>query len=150
MSVEIWRDPMTGSACLRNGGVKVKLDPMVADAFAELQSSMSALGTEQMRRLLEKELGKSKSLGAMNSKLREQLQDAERDESCAWDRVRKAEAENAKLRELALVLLLNLRNREAILELSGLPPTEAQKAAMASILETCNELGVEGADEWEH
>lgn len=28
------------------------------------------------------------------------VQDAEHDESCAWDRVRKAEAENARLREL--------------------------------------------------
>ena len=28
------------------------------------------------------------------------LRDAEHDESCAWDRVRKVEAENAKLREL--------------------------------------------------
>lgn len=32
--------------------------------------------------------------------LREQLQDAEHDESMAWDRVRKAERQNAKLHEL--------------------------------------------------
>lgn len=35
-----------------------------------------------------------------NEKLREQLQDAEHDESMAWDRVRKAERQNAKLHEL--------------------------------------------------
>lgn len=36
------------------------------------------------------------------------VQDAEHDESMAWDRVRKAEAENAKLRELCHELLYNL------------------------------------------
>ena len=33
------------------------------------------------------------------------VQDAEHDESCAWDRVRKAEAYNAKLRELCADML---------------------------------------------
>ena len=33
------------------------------------------------------------------------VRDAEHDESCAWDRVRKAEAENAKLREYTNELL---------------------------------------------
>lgn len=36
------------------------------------------------------------------------LQDAEHDESVAWDRVRKAERENVKLRELAAEMLENL------------------------------------------
>lgn len=36
------------------------------------------------------------------------LQDAEHDESVAWDRVRKAERENVKLRELADEMLENL------------------------------------------
>ena len=39
-------------------------------------------------------------LKAENAKLREQLADAEHDESVAWDRVRKAEAGSDRLREL--------------------------------------------------
>ena len=40
----------------------------------------------------------------------EAVRDAEHDESRAWDRVRKAEAENAKLRELVADMWLQLLN----------------------------------------
>ena len=115
MSVEIRRDPMTGSTYLRNGGVKVKLDPMVADAFAELQASTSSLEVARLSRLLDEESEKHKRL----------------------------EAENAKLREVARELRANLCNRETLLELLGMPSTAETKAAMEDLFNRCDELGVD-------
>lgn len=50
--------------------------------------------------------GKLDKLQAENEKLREQLQDAEHEESVAWDRVRSAERRNDELRNL----LIDFRN----------------------------------------
>ena len=41
---------------------------------------------------------------AANERLRKSLEESEHDESMAWDRARKAEAENAKLRELVSLM----------------------------------------------
>ncbi len=51
--------------------------------------------------------------------------------------------ENDKLRELVQKLYANLRNRESILELMGMPPSEAAKDEMRTIIDKCSELGIE-------
>ena len=145
MSVMVWQDHMTGSGCLQNGGIKVKLDPIVADAFAELYASTSSLEVERLSRLLNEERERRERLEGENARLRDELESVG---TAAYLYGRSdLKAENSKLRKLAQDLLLNLRNRETILELVGLPLTEAQKAAMTALSNTCNELGVEGADE---
>jgi hypothetical protein len=52
-------------------------------------------------------------------------------------------SENAKLRELVQRLYANLRNRETILELMGMPPSKAVKDEMRVIVNKCSELGIE-------
>jgi hypothetical protein len=53
------------------------------------------------------------------------------------------ESENAKLRELVQKLYANLRNRETILELMRMPPSEAAKDEVIAIIDKCSELGIE-------
>ena len=60
-----------------------------------------------------------------------------------FDKTLELGTENAKLRELVLKLHANLRNRETILELMGMPPSEAAKDEVRAIIDKCNELGVE-------
>lgn len=57
--------------------------------------------------------------------------------------LQEALAENAELRKLASRLYANLRNRETILELMMMPPTEAVKDEMRAIVNKCRELGIE-------
>lgn len=64
------------------------------------------------------------------------VQDAEHDESMAWDRVRKAEAENAKLRELVEDMLSCIEIRAAFHR----PPTEEMYETFAK---QARELGIE-------
>lgn len=51
--------------------------------------------------------------------------------------------ENSELRELVQRLYANLRNRETLLELMGMPPSEAAKDEVRAIIDKCSELGVE-------
>lgn len=51
--------------------------------------------------------------------------------------------ENAKLRKLVQKLYANLRNRETILELMRMPPSEAAKDEVIAIIDKCSELGIE-------
>lgn len=55
---------------------------------------------EPMRKELRKLDGYVSNLEAENAELREQIQDAEHEESIAWDRVRSAERRNAELCKL--------------------------------------------------
>ena len=64
------------------------------------------------------------------------VQDAEHDESMAWDRVRKAEAENAKMRELVEDMLSCIEIRAAF----GRPPTDEMYETFA---QRARELGIE-------
>ena len=64
------------------------------------------------------------------------VQDAEHDESMAWDRVRKAESENAKLRELCEDMLSCIEIRAAF----GRPPTDEMYETFA---QRARELGME-------
>ena len=64
------------------------------------------------------------------------VQDAEHDESMAWDRVRKAEAENAKMRELVEDMLSCIEIRAAF----GRPPTDEMYETFA---QRARELGME-------
>jgi hypothetical protein len=59
------------------------------------------------------------------------------------DRAQDLQAENAKLRELVQKLYANLRNRETILELMRMPPSEAAKDEVIAIIDKCSELGIE-------
>ena len=59
------------------------------------------------------------------------------------DDLQRANAENAKLRELVQKLYANLRNRETILELMRMPPSEAAKDEVIAIIDKCSELGIE-------
>lgn len=64
----------------------------------------------------------------------EAVQDAEHDESMAWDRVRKAETENAKLREL-------VKDMWNLMDGSGV--TTGAWGRCVQILDRMHELGVE-------
>ena len=57
--------------------------------------------------------------------------------------VSKLKAENAKLRKLVQKLYANLRNRETILELMRMPPSEAAKDEVIAIIDKCSELEIE-------
>lgn len=59
------------------------------------------------------------------------------------DDLQRANAENAKLRKLVQKLYANLRNRETILELMRMPPSEAAKDEVIAIIDKCSELGIE-------
>ena len=59
------------------------------------------------------------------------------------DRMAALEAQNAKLRKLVQKLYSNLRNRETILELMRMPPSEAAKDEVIAIIDKCSELGIE-------
>ena len=57
--------------------------------------------------------------------------------------VHRERAEADRLRELVPRLYANLRNRETILELMGMPLSEAAKDEMRAIIDKCSELGIE-------
>lgn len=51
--------------------------------------------------------------------------------------------EDAELREAARDLYYNLRNRETVMELMGLPPSSVQAAETAAFARQLRELGIE-------
>lgn len=148
MSVMFWQDHMTGSAYLQKGGIKVKLDPMVADAFAELYASTSLLEVERLSRLLDEERERRERLEGENARLRERVAELDEllPENGRWFSFETVDAyvvENRKLRKVARELRANLCNRETLLELLGMPSTAETKAAMEDLFNRCDELGVD-------